>query len=142
VLTLQTGFVSCKYLILYRSVLSTAYDPKKIHFNGWRSAGWCCGTCVYFSQKKCPFDKDAIRDIGNAYRFKNTFESDVNKLKQLLLTDTSGKLYNEDEKFAVREMLNKETKTDFETGRTVLVNGWILSLTEVRQCALYSLTAA
>jgi hypothetical protein len=30
---------------------------------------------------------------------------------------------------------------DFEAGRTVLVSGWILSLTEARQCALYSLSA-
>ena len=88
------------------------------------------------------FDKDTIRDVGIAYRSKNSSESDVSKLKQLLLTDTSGKMYNENEKFAVREMINRETTKDFETGRTTLVNGWILSLTEVRQCALYSLTEA
>ena len=30
---------------------------------------------------------------------------------------------------------------DFEAGRTVLVSGWVLSQTEARQCALYSLSA-
>jgi hypothetical protein len=31
---------------------------------------------------------------------------------------------------------------DFEKGRTVVLNGWILSLTEARQCALFSLVTA
>jgi hypothetical protein len=31
---------------------------------------------------------------------------------------------------------------DFEDGRTVVVLGWILSATEARQCALFSLTPA
>ena len=31
---------------------------------------------------------------------------------------------------------------DFDDGRTVVVDGWILSATEARQCALYSLTQA
>src|SRR5690242_9809824 len=29
----------------------------------------------------------------------------------------------------------------YETRRTVLVNGWVLSVTEARQCALFSLRA-
>jgi hypothetical protein len=28
---------------------------------------------------------------------------------------------------------------DFAEGRTVLLDGWVLSVTEARQCALYSL---
>jgi len=32
-------------------------------------------------------------------------------------------------------------RRDFETGRTVLVNGWVLSVTEARQCASFSLLA-
>jgi hypothetical protein len=32
-------------------------------------------------------------------------------------------------------------RRDFETGRTILVNGWVLSVTEARQCALFSLLA-
>jgi hypothetical protein len=30
---------------------------------------------------------------------------------------------------------------DFSAGRVVMVSGWILSVTEARQCALYSLSA-
>jgi len=34
--------------------------------------------------------------------------------------------------------LEESIKNDFETGNTVIVDGWILSRTEARQCALLS----
>ncbi len=33
-------------------------------------------------------------------------------------------------------------RADFEQGRTIILDGWILSLTEARQCALFSLHTA
>ena len=39
-----------------------------------------------------------------------------------------------------RKLLQKWIRKDFEMGRTVLVNGWILSQTESRLCALTALT--
>jgi hypothetical protein len=33
-------------------------------------------------------------------------------------------------------------RADFEKGRTVILDGWILSMTEARQCALFSLLTA
>lgn len=33
-------------------------------------------------------------------------------------------------------------RNDFELGRTLVLNGWILSVTEARQCALFSLLTA
>ncbi len=36
----------------------------------------------------------------------------------------------------------EQSRRDFEEGRTVEVDGWVLSVTEARQCALYSLGAA
>lgn len=36
----------------------------------------------------------------------------------------------------------ERSRRDFDEGRTVEVEGWVLSLTEARQCALYSLGAA
>jgi hypothetical protein len=38
--------------------------------------------------------------------------------------------------------LARQVRDDFAEGRTVLVNGWVLSATEARQCALFSLTPA
>jgi hypothetical protein len=40
---------------------------------------------------------------------------------------------------AVQTYFDTKTKDDFEQGHTVVVNGWILSQTEARQCALFSL---
>jgi hypothetical protein len=36
--------------------------------------------------------------------------------------------------------LDQQIKNDFITGNMVMVDGWILSVTEARQCALFSLT--
>ncbi len=74
------------------------------------------------------------------YRTKHSSENNVDGLRKLLLSDRSGKIYNEDEKIAVGEMLKNEIKQDFETGKIVIVKGWVLSITEARQCALYSLS--
>jgi hypothetical protein len=30
--------------------------------------------------------------------------------------------------------------TDFLTDKTLIINGWVLSVTEARQCALFSLS--
>ncbi len=36
--------------------------------------------------------------------------------------------------------IEEQVRDDFAAGRTVVVKGWILSETEARQCALYSLS--
>jgi hypothetical protein len=33
-------------------------------------------------------------------------------------------------------------REDFDAGRTVIIDGWVISVTEARQCALYSLLPA
>jgi hypothetical protein len=38
-----------------------------------------------------------------------------------------------------RQSIEEQVHDDFAAGRTVLISGWVLSLTEARQCALYSL---
>lgn len=38
-----------------------------------------------------------------------------------------------------RERLDERIRADFAQGRTIQLNGWIVSVTEARQCALYSL---
>ncbi|NBB73477.1 MAG: hypothetical protein GVY35_07350 [Bacteroidetes bacterium] len=40
---------------------------------------------------------------------------------------------------SVRDRLDARVRADFAQGRTVQLDGWILSVTEARQCALYSL---
>jgi hypothetical protein len=38
--------------------------------------------------------------------------------------------------------LDDQIRDDFAAGRTVVVDGWVLSVTEARQAALFSLTPA
>lgn len=39
----------------------------------------------------------------------------------------------------LREQSEGSIKEDFAVGRTIVLDGWILSVTEARQCALYSI---
>jgi hypothetical protein len=83
------------------------------------------------------FDENTIRDAGRTYLKKNPAENDDDKLIQLL-TDNSSITKSSDEK-AIQRYLDEKINHDFETGKTVLVKGWVLAVTEARQCALYSL---
>jgi len=40
---------------------------------------------------------------------------------------------------AIHEYFNTKTVEDFNTGQTVIINGWVLSRTEARQCALFAI---
>ena len=84
-------------------------------------------------------DEQTIREIGMAYRLQKPDENEVRKLEDLLLTDSSGKpLPSSVDDQIVQALLYKKTEQDFENANTVVVRGWILSLTEARQCALFS----
>jgi len=69
-------------------------------------------------------DAGTLRNIGTAYRKQTPSEAREKKLIGLLGKGPSP----------------ETIKNDFTTGNIVIVNGWVLSLTEARQCALYSLT--
>jgi hypothetical protein len=68
-----------------------------------------------------------VRDIGVEYRRLVPAENDPLCLRAAIL--------------ASRMSIARVVRRDFTTGRTVLVNGWVLSATEARQCALFSLLA-
>jgi hypothetical protein len=77
-------------------------------------------------------DSQTIRKIGTDYRTTTTNESRENQLTDLL---TTGLDQNKDQ----AQQLNTKIKADFTAGRTVTLEGYVLSLTEARQCALYSI---
>lgn len=76
----------------------------------------------------------AIRDIGKKYKAMPAGES-----RQRGLVNALSTLKTKDSK-ATAEAIEQQIKKDFEAGNTVMVDGWILSKTEARQCALYSTT--
>jgi hypothetical protein len=68
------------------------------------------------------WDSQKISDIGNLYRKNIPGESSARSLVKLLDPAPTNEI-----------IIN-----DFKKGNTVLVDGWILSATEARQCALAS----
>ena len=74
-----------------------------------------------------------IDSIGKTYLEKTSNEANSRTLVRLLSADAPT------DTTAIPNFIEQRTDRDFETGETVMVNGWILSVTEARRCALYSL---
>lgn len=90
-----------------------------------------------FLSKIC--DEQTIRAIGLAYRLQKPKEQNLDELTDLLMKDYSGhSLSSSQDEQLVRTMVSKKVDLDFEKADTVVVSGWILSVTEARQCALFA----
>ncbi len=78
-----------------------------------------------------------INQAGKAYRKMVSEEDDRGKLTELLTAHNT--ITSKD---AIQASLDNRVKEDFKTGKTVTVSGWVLSVTEARQCALFSILNA
>jgi hypothetical protein len=87
-------------------------------------------------------DKDSARAVGREYLRIAPLEADTLKLTAFICAHRQER-YDE-LNFAsmgkVRSILLHQQREDFDKGRTVNVQGWILSETEARLCALTALT--
>lgn len=77
---------------------------------------------------------DGVRNLGKRYRQSVPTESDPPRLEAAIRASRP---------WTARIGLThppiaEQVRDDFEAGRTVVVDGWLLSVTEARQCALYS----
>ena len=82
-------------------------------------------------------DLNTIRNIGMNYRLQTPAESEADKLAELLSMDSAGnKISSSTDDLFIQNLINQKIKNDFETDNTVIVNGWVLTVTEARQCAL------
>jgi hypothetical protein len=79
-------------------------------------------------------DGNSISEIGGIYRKKFSNENSEHKLVTLLSTSVSADLTS------TPSMIEQKITDDYKTGNIVMVDGWVLSRTEARQCALFSLT--
>ncbi len=82
-------------------------------------------------------DIKIIKEAGKAYRKMASDEDDKSKLTVLLTAQNT--ITSKD---AIEASLDSRVKQDFKTGKTVTVSGWVLSVTEARQCALFSILYA
>ena len=76
-------------------------------------------------------DRNTIRTLGQAYLKLKPEETKKNVLLNDLLAEQQD-IAKAESQIAIR------IKRDFDTDNIVLVQGWILSVTEARQCAYFS----
>ena len=79
-------------------------------------------------------DTETIVRIGKLYQKQHPDENSERNLVSLLLDSLST------ENGSIELSIAKRINEDFKTASIVTLDGWILSTTEGRQCALYSLT--
>jgi len=80
------------------------------------------------------WDTDTMNTIGLNYMLKVPKENRERILVKRLMGKSAGESAN------LATTLEQQIQKDFITGNTVMVDGWILAVTEARQCALFSLT--
>jgi hypothetical protein len=79
-------------------------------------------------------DIKTINETGLAYRKLFPAEDNRAALNQLLLPGNASS-----DKKMIQKQLDEQVDRDFKSGKTVTPKGWVLSITEARQCALYSI---
>lgn len=78
-------------------------------------------------------NRNTLIKIGTTYR-DLTDENNKEYLEELLRKDA--KIHNADLKLGLKSQVTE----DFKTGQTILIEGWLISVTEARQCALLSIS--
>lgn len=77
-------------------------------------------------------DVETINLIGDQYILQVPREAKERKLVKLLTRAVPT------ESTDIASDLHEKIKTDFKENKTVILDGWVLSVTEARQCALLS----
>jgi hypothetical protein len=85
-------------------------------------------------------DEESIRKIGNEYLAKFPSENDKKILKELIATGKKGTSQASAEINTDDDQLDKKIKEEFELNDIIIIDGWVLTATEARQCALLSLS--
>ncbi len=84
-------------------------------------------------------DENEINELGIRYRFQVPAESTKEKLTELLLANSNNKMNESLNNSEIDELLNRQIQEEFSAYKTIIVNGWVITPTEARQCALFSL---
>lgn len=81
--------------------------------------------------------ENQILTIGKEYLKLFPDEADYSFLKDILYKKPDSGILNEYDLKVIQNIINKEVRKDYQDDRTIILNGWILSITEARQCAIY-----
>jgi hypothetical protein len=74
---------------------------------------------------------DRVRELGTHYRSVTPAENNADALREALADGQARPFFG-------RKPIADMVRDDFADGRTVVVDGWVLSVTEARQAALFS----
>jgi hypothetical protein len=92
------------------------------------------------------FADDRVRELGRRYRETVPDENDATVLARALAAGASANSAGSSVPCVPSGSPHADlafmVQGDFAAGRTVMLQGWILSVTEARQCALFSLQPA
>jgi hypothetical protein len=122
---LSLGFGSLALFIMARAVPSYLViddAPAKAGAEAWD----------YFRQLFT--DLDSARDLGHQYLRFFAHESDVPLLRRAVIGSARPRDVNH-----LRALLAQKREHDFRTGDIAIVDGWVLSRSEARVCALIAL---
>jgi flagellar basal body-associated protein FliL len=87
-------------------------------------------------------DETEIKSIGKMYADKHPDEYSIEHLEQQLQANKQGKKISTSANInEIYDAIRENMTNDFDSGNYVVMNGWVISITEARQCALYSLVA-
>ena len=82
-------------------------------------------------------DKKSLLDAGKDYIRQYPSEKTKSKLEELLVAGSD--IHASTPAVTVYEYYDKKSIQDFDQNHTVVADGWVLSQTEARQCALLGL---
>ncbi|HCW05740.1 MAG TPA: hypothetical protein DGG95_00035 [Cytophagales bacterium] len=77
------------------------------------------------------WEKEEIKSIGKKYIIKSDEDSERSLVKSIMSGHDGEQSYD--------KFIEQKVKQDFQSGNTITVDGWVLSVTEARQCALHSI---
>ena len=80
---------------------------------------------------------ERVRQLGAHYRAATPSENSAGALRASLTTG-----HGPQDATIKSGLSDAQIRGDFAAGRTVMIDGWVLSITEARQAALFSLTPA
>ena len=83
-------------------------------------------------------EEEAIRKIGTAYRSLVPAEDSEKQLLRVLSPGDKTENSTHAENSVEGQMLEKKIEQEFRAENVTIINGWVLSVTEARQCALLS----
>ncbi len=85
-------------------------------------------------------DKKTLIQIGEIYRKQVPGENVKQTLKNLIVTNNTGKLTTLTDHEQIVAFIDEKIRQEFQRSETTIIKNWIISITEARQCALLSLS--